>query len=257
MCGRVWFEISSGVGCQERRNDPHKWPHVMVEGIGNFDEYVNSYSDELEKALGGFGGDIPYYARRKVAILVSSMKGILPSVIIDFGSGTGSLIPHLHDFFPKAQIIATDVSRLALRHIQNEYPYVEICEPEKLEPQSCDLIVMSCVIHHIPVDSRVDVLQKIHSALKTNGSLCIFEHNPINPVTRKIVSNCIFDEGVELITKKSLSKLIKKVGGFSQIKNGYVLFFPPALKYFCPLERVLYWLPLGGQHFARLIKNKE
>jgi hypothetical protein len=29
----------------------------VVESIGNFDDYINSYSTELQKALGGLGGE--------------------------------------------------------------------------------------------------------------------------------------------------------------------------------------------------------
>lgn len=131
---------------------------------------------------------------------------------------------------------------------------MQIGSPDMLVSQSCDLVVMSCVIHHIPVDSRMDVLRRVNSALSYGGSLCIFEHNPINPITRRIVSNCIFDEGVKLITKKSLRTLIKRVGGFSRVNSGYFLFFPPALKNLVFLEALVSWLPLGGQHFTRFTK---
>jgi 16S rRNA G1207 methylase RsmC len=84
----------------------------VVESIGNFDEYINSYSTELQKALGGLGGESAYFARRKVQVLAKSLRGKHPSVILDYGSGMGALIPHLHEFFPDAQIWATDVSKL-------------------------------------------------------------------------------------------------------------------------------------------------
>jgi SAM-dependent methyltransferase len=229
----------------------------MVESIGDFDEHVNSYSGELEKALGGLGGESSYFARRKVKVLAESLVGQLPSVICDYGSGIGALIPHLHEYFPNAQIIATDISQLSLEHLQKKYPYVQIVSPDMLVSQSCDLVVMSCVIHHIPADSRMDVLRRINFALRHGGSLCIFEHNPINPITRRIVSNCIFDEGVELITKKSLRTLMKRVGGFSRVNSGYFLFFPPALKNLVFVEALVSWLPLGGQHFARFTKTYD
>ena len=101
------------------------------------------------------------------------------------------------------------------------------------------------------------VVGSIKQALKSGGSLCVFEHNPINPVTRKIVSNCIFDEGVELIQKRSLRTLISGIGGFTSQHAGYFLFFPPRLKAFTPLETILSWLPLGGQHFGRFTKSSQ
>lgn len=229
----------------------------MVDSIGNFDEYVNSYSDELEKALGGFGGESSFFAQRKVIVLANSLNGRIPSVIVDFGSGNGALIPHLHYAFPNAKIIATDISQLSLAYLQEKYPYVQIKAPDELKPHSCDLVVLSCVIHHIPTQLRTDVLKKINSSLSNGGSLCVFEHNPINPITRRIVSNCIFDEGVDLIRKRSLNKLIEKAGGFARVNDGYFLFFPPAFKILTFLEVLMSWMPLGGQYFARYEKMSK
>jgi SAM-dependent methyltransferase len=229
----------------------------MVESIGNFDDYINSYSTELQNALGGLGGESSYFARRKVQVLKKTLSGKHPSVIIDYGSGMGALIPHLREFFPDAQICATDVSKLSLEHLQKTYPYVRIFAPDEIPPNSCDVVVMSCVIHHVPTPSRQAVIGLVKQALKSGGSLCIFEHNPINPVTRKIVSNCVFDEGVELIQKRSLKNLILRTGGFTQQRAGYFLFFPPRLKALAPLEEILSWLPLGGQHFSRFTNSSE
>ncbi len=229
----------------------------MVESIGNFDEYINSYSADLQKALGGLGGESAYFARRKVQVLARSLRGETPSVILDYGSGMGALIPHLHEFFPDAQIWATDVSTLSLEHLQKSYPYVRIFSPEEIQPNSCDVVVLSCVMHHIHTPSRKGVVGSIQQALRSGGSLCVFEHNPINPITRRIVSNCVFDEGVELIQKRSLRTLIKDMGGFAARHSGYFLFFPPWLKAFTPLETILSWLPLGGQHFGRFTKTSQ
>jgi hypothetical protein len=112
-------------------------------------------------------------------------------------------------------------------------------------------------MHHIPPPSRQAVVGSIRETLKSGGSLCVFEHNPLNPVTRKIVSDCIFDEGVELIQKRSLRTLISGIGGFTPQHAGFFLFFPPLLKAFTPLEAILSWLPLGGQYFGRFIKTSQ
>ena len=190
-------------------------------------------------------------------MLAKSLRGKHPSVILDYGSGMGALIPHLREFFPDAQIWATDISKLSLEHLQKSYPYVRVFAPDAIQPSSCDVVVLSCVMHHIPTPSRQGVVGSIKQALKSGGSLCVFEHNPINPVTRKIVSNCIFDEGVELIQKRSLRTLISAIGGFTPQNAGYFLFFPPLLKVLAPLEAILSWLPLGGQHYGRFIKSSQ
>jgi hypothetical protein len=41
-----------------------------------------------------------------------------------------------------------------------------------------------------------------YSRLKEDGHFIIFEHNPINPVTRHLVKNCPFDADAVLLSTK-------------------------------------------------------
>lgn len=83
----------------------------------------------------------------------------------------------------------------------------------------------------------------------------MFEHNPINPVTRRIVSNCAFDEGVVLLSAREVKTLLRSVNGVDVERAGYCLFVPEPLKKLNWLEGGLRWLPLGGQHFVVARRN--
>ena len=77
----------------------------------------------------------------------------------------------------------------------------------------------------------------------------IFEHNPYNPLTLKLVANCEFDVDAELIKKKDLIKICKK-NKFNIFKSGYIHFFPSKLGFMFKLENYLKWLFLGAQYFC-------
>ena len=77
----------------------------------------------------------------------------------------------------------------------------------------------------------------------------IYEHNPFNPLTRHAVNTCPFDENAVLLTRAQVRKLFLK-GGMEVVMQEYRDFFPAFLKFLRPLEKLLTWLPLGGQHFV-------
>jgi hypothetical protein len=88
----------------------------------------------------------------------------------------------------------------------------------------------------------------IDTMLKDKGIFFIFEHNPYNPVTRKIVKDCIWDaDAILLKTKETVSLTEDK--GFKLKDKKYTLFFPAYLSGFRFLEKYMGFLPLGGQYY--------
>src|SRR5438128_391512 len=69
---------------------------------------------------------------------------------------------------------------------------------DALEP-TYELIVLSNVLHHVTPVDRQDLIREAGSRLALGGKLVIFEHNPINPLTRWVVSQCPFDEDAILL----------------------------------------------------------
>jgi SAM-dependent methyltransferase len=74
---------------------------------------------------------------------------------------------------------------------------------EELSPDSkFDLVIVSCVFHHIPPQDRQMAIRHCCSRLKEGGRFIIFEHNPINPVMRHLVKNCPFDVDAVLLSMR-------------------------------------------------------
>jgi hypothetical protein len=79
--------------------------------------------------------------------------------------------------------------------------------------------------------------------------LFVFEHNPYNPVTRRLVNTCPFDADAVLLARAETVSLLK-AAGLEPSAAAYCLFFPQMLAALRPLEAWLGWLPLGGQYFV-------
>jgi SAM-dependent methyltransferase len=127
---------------------------------------------------------------------------------------------------------------------------------DELSPDSkFDLVIASCVFHHIPPESRQMAIRYCYSRLRKGGHFIIFEHNPINPVTRRLVKNCPFDADAVLL---SMRETIARMRNEHLIvdESSYCLFFPQPLAALRPLEKYLGWLPVGGQYFVCASNSK-
>ena len=76
--------------------------------------------------------------------------------------------------------------------------------------------------------------------------MVVFEHNPLNPLTRRAVATCAFDDDAILLWPWEAKRLVAS-GGFSHTRLEYIVFFPRALAPLRPLEPKLAWLWLGAQ----------
>ena len=84
----------------------------------------------------------------------------------------------------------------------------------------------------------------------------IFEHNPINPLTMRVVNNCPFDEDAVLLkSKKSMSLLSS--ADFNQVKRRYILTIPAFNKLFRAIDRLFSWMGLGTQYYVTGTKAKD
>ena len=121
---------------------------------------------------------------------------------------------------------------------------------EDVADQSVDLIFVANVLHHIPKQSRGDVLSRVVQKLKVGGSIALFEHNPLNPLTKRVVASCEFDVGVELLGRKDLLRLIEQIESLTIKRDGYCMFIPEPFRILANLDRFFIKIPLGAQHFV-------
>ena len=164
----------------------------------DFDQYAGQYEDILAAQTNFFDGDSGYFARYKIE-LAQQLAGSVSSVL-DFGCGIGRSMPYLREVFPKAEIVGCDPSAESLAIARRENPSCRFASMDELGADAkFDLVIASCVFHHIPPQDRQMAIRYCYSHLKDGGHFIIFEHNPINPVTRHLVKNCPFDADAVLL----------------------------------------------------------
>jgi hypothetical protein len=91
----------------------------------------------------------------------------------------------------------------------------------------------------------------LRDGLAPGGGVLFFEHNPHNPVTRRVVQACPFDEDAILLTRRELLRL-GAAAGLAVRRSAYIVFFPRRLACLRGLERSLGWLPMGAQYAVLL-----
>ena len=96
-------------------------------------------------------------------------------------------------------------------------------------------------------------MAEIRRVLKPSGLLFVFEHNPLNPLTRHAVDTCPFDENAVLIRAPKMRRRVLDAA-FADATINYRIFFPHALRGLRGLEPRLTWLPLGAQYYVRASK---
>jgi SAM-dependent methyltransferase len=216
----------------------------------DFDKYTEDYNSLLSESTSFFSEDEAYFARYKVGIVKKILK-CEPSKILEFGCGIGRNLRFLREAFPGSEIVGSDVSEQSLQVAAKENPenrfFTEGAEDAGREV--FDLIFVAGVFHHISPLQRPDALQLLLSRTCSGGSIFIFEHNPYNPVTRRIVNSCPYDEDAVLLPPHELISLLEKAG-FSVQSREFALFFPPKIRFLLPFEKYLGWLPLGGQYWV-------
>lgn len=176
--------------------------------------------------------------------------------LLDYGCGTGELLKWLKIFGFSGHLYGADISPAMLEEAEKR------CEGFQKPLFSCisgiktdfpeaffHCVVAACVFHHIEPEKRDNVLQEIKRILAPGGVLVIFEHNPLNPLTRLIVKRAAIDKHAILLYPKEIRARYNKAA-FANYKLEYLMFFPPSLKGFLKFEKYLRRFPLGAQYAA-------
>jgi 2-polyprenyl-3-methyl-5-hydroxy-6-metoxy-1,4-benzoquinol methylase len=226
-----------------------------------FDTYSENYRNILAQSTGEDIESASFFASQKVSHLARCYHSnhSLQS-ILDYGCGVGMSLRPMRQTFPKAEIFGVDPSQSSLDIAAREHAdcHVKMLPLEELNQsgyaQHFDLIFISCVFHHIDSKQHVATLNNLRNLCSPTGLVAIFEHNPANPITRRIVRNCPFDEGVTLISPRTLRDRMT-VAGWKGLRRSYISFVPPKLRRFKSLESVLGWCPLGAQYLITAKPN--
>jgi len=223
----------------------------------SFDRFADNYSETLGEAVAVSGESAEYFTQLKIEIMRAMLGAarIKPGMrFLDYGCGTGRAFDWIDKTFPSPEYVGVDPSpesiRYAREHIRDSRASFALLE--EMNKQSTPLFscaLSSVVFHHIPVAERHAAATSIYEKLQPGGAFFIFEHNPLNPLTRHIVNNCPFDDDAVLLRAGECSRLLKSAG-FTRVQIRYYFFFPRFIGFLRPLEKLLGWNPAGAQYAA-------
>jgi ubiquinone/menaquinone biosynthesis C-methylase UbiE len=222
-----------------------------------FDQLADEYESMHKASISASGEDPEFFAHYKIQDVATEAVQACINIqdILDFGSGIGNSLPHFAKFFPGAAFTCADVSARSIEICRERFSNIRAQYSEisglrlAFADDSFDLAFSACTFHHIPQAEHSEWLIELKRVTRKNGMLVIFEHNPLNPLTRDAVRNCPFDENAVLIGARDFARRVKNVG-WRDVNVVYRIFFPHALAFARPIERLLRKVPLGAQYFV-------
>ena len=109
------------------------------------------------------------------------------------------------------------------------------------------LVTLCGVLHHVHPSERGAVIGRALRKLRpVDGRLVVFEHNPLNPLTRRAVALCPFDDDAILLWPWQARRLFRGAG-LRDIRLRYIVFLPRLLSGLRWVEPGLGVVPLGAQ----------
>lgn len=218
-----------------------------------FHAYRDGYGDAIDDAIGFCHQGHEFFTRAKVRHLLRLIRahvGLPGHVrVLDLGCGPGVTDRVLSPQLPG--LSGTDVSRPLLERAAQDNPAVDYRHYDgTLLPwpdDHFDVTFTICVLHHVEPPGRGAFMREMARVTRPDGLAVVFEHNPWNPLTRRAVSSCDFDEGVTLLSRRTMRRLCE-AAGLEVVDAAYILFVPFGDRLSDMADQVLGWLPLGGQY---------
>jgi SAM-dependent methyltransferase len=213
-----------------------------------FDQFAENYEEILNQNIRLTGEDSEYFAAYKARHLARWMGTNFRGRILDYGCGVGALARFLKRELRQATVDGCDVSRASLARLDAELRAQGLFTSDMRElPHFYDLIVLSNVLHHVALEQRQETILSLRNRLAPGGRIAIVEHNPLNPLTRRAVAHCAFDEDAILLPRREAVRYLRRAG-LRIAERDYIVFFPRRLAALRGLEPWLNWCPLGAQY---------
>jgi len=234
--------------------------------MSEFDSYAEDYERILASVTEVSGFDCAYFDEYKIKEVYKFMGSHTAAekeiTFLNFGCGIGKSEKFIRKYFQNAHVYSIDTSKRSIeiaRESNREMENVlfEVFNGDKIPFENkFDIIFLANVLHHISRDEHLAILKNLRQALSEDGYLFIFEHNPLNPLTSKIVRSCELDRNAVMVSPVYAYKLLRK-SGFEWQRIRFKLFFPKALSFLIPLEKYLSKIPFGAQYYLISGKRKS
>jgi len=222
-----------------------------------FDRFADEYKALHRENIAVSGETPDYFAEykmRDMARVIADFRTDAAGRFLDFGTGVGASVPFFRRHVPAGRLTCVDVSLASLAiGMANFAADADFVAFDGARLPFADATFAgafsACVFHHIPALEHVRLLAEIRRVLRPGGCVMVYEHNPWNPLTRRAVDTCPFDENAVLIPARLLRTRVV-AAGFTRSAIRYRVFVPGALARLRAIERRLTWLPFGAQYYV-------
>jgi len=220
-----------------------------------FDRYSNSYDQAVNSAISFSGLKVDFFTKAKVdyidQLISWNFQGATSPNILDVGCGVGNTLSLLAKKYPR--LAGVDVSSGCIAAARERMPNVDFATYDGIHlphaDGSFDLALAINVFHHVALADRGPLVRDIKRVLRPGGLFAIFEHNPLNPVTRHIVKSCEFDADASLLGSKEVESLMQGAG-FKDIFSRFILTVPAAGSLLRVLDQAFSRAPFGAQYYT-------
>lgn len=227
-----------------------------------FDTHADEYSEEIDKTLNQYGANHDFFMQHKTWLIEKLLKEYQYQIsdldLLDVGCGVGKLHAYLKDKFNTVSGI--DISKGSIDVARRTYPDLryDVYDGHKIpyDDNSVDMTLAAGVFHHVLPQERSELASEMLRVLKPGGLSMVIEHNPYNPVTRRIVNNCPIDEGVILLKPSELRNLFTSPDS-EGVHTRSILSVPPTNKVLKKIDGIFGYLPFGAQIYMIAQKSVQ
>jgi len=221
----------------------------------DFDAYAASYEAELNSAISFAGQDASVFTEAKARALLGLAEERLGDLAnasaLDVGCGTGAIHGALAPRFGELHGVDVSWGLLDVARANNQDVAYQAYDGVVLpfESNTFDLSFAICVLHHVPPEGWAAFTAEMARVVRPGGLVAVVEHNHLNPLTRLVTLRCAFDEGITLVRRRRLERLLRSAR-VADPASRYILFSPwrgPAVE---RVERHVGRLPLGAQYIS-------
>lgn len=224
-------------------------------GASEFDAYDQTYDATVNRAIAFSGLTVDFFTRVKVEYFVDLIEALRPPAaradVVDIGCGVAISHPLLAGKVGRlagVDVSTACVAKAAESNPRNDYkPFDGLNLP--YPDESFDAASAVCVFHHVAIADRVKLATDVRRVLRPEGLFAIFEHNPLNPLTMRVVNNCEFDNNAILLRRQEAENLLREAG-FRDISTRFILTIPAAGRVLRTVDRVFSRIPFGAQYFT-------
>jgi SAM-dependent methyltransferase len=218
-----------------------------------FDAFAGVYADTVNSSVAFGGQTVEFFARLKVEALLRTAGRLGRPVqevrVLDVGCGTGIADSLLLSRVASVDGVDVSPEMVVQAAARNPTAAYQVYDGVRLPfaDGSFHLVFAACVLHHVPPVQWDGFIAELWRVTAASGAAVVIEHNPFNPLTRKAVRACPFDEDAVLARPVRVREAFQRAGAV-QPERKFVTFFPfdqPAL---ARAERALCWLPAGAQY---------